>query len=158
MLSRACSRAARATARRLTTAAAGPPVPRFQYLSAWFCPYAHRATIALEHHSAHVAYDWEEALGWTTRPATPAETDAGQAAPAHDSYYHYKSDALKAANPGGLIPTLITDDGRAVWESQPCVEFVDETARASAAARPEATAAFAPLLPDGEFSDRDYWW
>jgi glutathione S-transferase len=27
---------------------------KFRYLSAWFCPYAHRATLALEHHRGRV--------------------------------------------------------------------------------------------------------
>ena len=35
-------------------------VPKLRYLSAWFCPYAHRATIALEHHSALIDYEWVE--------------------------------------------------------------------------------------------------
>ena len=35
-------------------------VPKLRYLSAWFCPYAHRATIALEHHSDFVDYEWVE--------------------------------------------------------------------------------------------------
>jgi len=35
-------------------------VPKLRYLSAWFCPYAHRATIALEHHAGRVEYEWVE--------------------------------------------------------------------------------------------------
>lgn len=34
--------------------------PHLRYLSAWFCPYAHRATIALEHHAGRVDYEWVE--------------------------------------------------------------------------------------------------
>ena len=34
------------------------------YYSAWFCPFAHRATLALEHHADVVPYAWEEALVW----------------------------------------------------------------------------------------------
>jgi hypothetical protein len=41
--------------------------PFFRYLSAWFCPFAHRATIALEHHRDRVDYEWVEALGWTRK-------------------------------------------------------------------------------------------
>ncbi|KAK7239863.1 glutathione transferase [Aureococcus anophagefferens] len=40
-------------------APAPPPPPRrapLTYYSAWFCPFAHRATIALEHHG--IAYEW----------------------------------------------------------------------------------------------------
>ena len=29
-------------------------LPKFRYLSAWFCPFAHRATLALEHHADRV--------------------------------------------------------------------------------------------------------
>lgn len=42
-------------------------LPKFRYLSAWFCPYAHRATLALEHHAGAIDYDWVEALGWEQR-------------------------------------------------------------------------------------------
>ncbi len=35
-------------------------IPKFRYLSAWFCPYAHRATIALEHHAGRIDYEWVE--------------------------------------------------------------------------------------------------
>jgi hypothetical protein len=35
-------------------------IPKLRYLSAWFCPYAHRATIALEHHAGRVEYEWVE--------------------------------------------------------------------------------------------------
>jgi hypothetical protein len=43
-----------------TTAAAAKAVPKFRYLSAWFCPFAHRATLALEHHADRVDYEWVE--------------------------------------------------------------------------------------------------
>ena len=42
--------------------AASETLPKFRYLSAWFCPYAHRATLALEHHHGRVDYEWVEAL------------------------------------------------------------------------------------------------
>ena len=42
-------------------------IPKFRYLSAWFCPYAHRATLALEHHAGAIEYEWVEALGWEQR-------------------------------------------------------------------------------------------
>jgi glutathione S-transferase len=35
-------------------AAAKTALPKLRYLSAWFCPYAHRATLALEHHQGRV--------------------------------------------------------------------------------------------------------
>ena len=43
-----------------TSAAAAKAVPKFRYLSAWFCPFAHRATLALEHHAGRVDYEWIE--------------------------------------------------------------------------------------------------
>ena len=48
-----------------------PPIapikPAFRYLTAWFCPFAHRATLALEHHAERVNYESIEALGWEQR-------------------------------------------------------------------------------------------
>ena len=35
-------------------------IPKLRFLSAWFCPYAHRATLALEHHHGRVDYEWVE--------------------------------------------------------------------------------------------------
>lgn len=35
-------------------------LPKFRYLSAWFCPFAHRTTLALEHHADRVDYEWVE--------------------------------------------------------------------------------------------------
>lgn len=43
-----------------SAASAVKAVPKFRYLSAWFCPFAHRATLALEHHSGRVEYEWVE--------------------------------------------------------------------------------------------------
>ena len=42
------------------TAAAIMVPPKLRFLSAWFCPYAHRATIALEHHAGRIEYEWVE--------------------------------------------------------------------------------------------------
>ena len=41
----------------MATAVATKPL---RYFSSWFCPFAHRCTIALEHHG--VPYDWDEVL------------------------------------------------------------------------------------------------
>eukprot|EP00966_Prymnesium_polylepis_P176251 4079970-Prymnesium_polylepis.1 len=59
--------------RRLLCTAAHP---RLHYYSAWFCPFAHRATLALEHHRSAVSYEWEEALGWEQRAPTGDENFA----------------------------------------------------------------------------------
>ena len=37
-------------------ACVGAVKPVLRYLSAWFCPFAHRATLALEHHADRWAY------------------------------------------------------------------------------------------------------
>ena len=58
-----------------TTEAFGPlaeTAKPLTYYSAWFCPFAHRATLALEHHADVVPYAWEEALGWEQRPSDAA--------------------------------------------------------------------------------------
>ena len=44
-----------------------------RYFSSWFCPFAHRSTIALEHHADCIEYKWDEALGWEQRPPTGDE-------------------------------------------------------------------------------------
>ena len=46
-----------------------------------------------------------------------------------DFWYHYKSPGLLEANPLGMVPTLVDEDGRVVTESAVCVQFVDELAR-----------------------------
>lgn len=45
-----------------TSSVVSKNIPKFRYLSAWFCPFAHRATLALEHHKSRVEYEWVEAL------------------------------------------------------------------------------------------------
>ena len=98
--------------------------PKFRYLSAWFCPYAHRATIALEYHKAHIDYEWVEALGWyqkertnTNKNTTTTSNSKGNIDSNDDGnddvdddtewYYHWKADELKRVNPSALVPTLI---------------------------------------------------
>ncbi|KAI2509847.1 glutathione transferase [Fragilaria crotonensis] len=109
-------------------------VPKFRYLSAWFCPFAHRATLALEHHSGRVEYEWVEALGWEQRKDEKNVTGTGQ-----EWWYHWKADELKHAEPSALVPTLIpvdrntnvADEGRAVYESLVTVDFVDQISGAT---------------------------
>ena len=86
-------------------------VPKFRYLSAWFCPFAHRTTIALEHHAARIEYEWVEALGWEQRADERNVTGTGK-----EWWYHWKADELKEANPSALVPTLIPvdDEGKAM--------------------------------------------
>ncbi len=112
--------------------------PKFRYLSAWFCPFAHRATLALEHHSTSIDYEWVEALGWEQRADENNVTGTGK-----EWWYHWKADELKRANPSALVPTLIPvenddDDERsggvgrrpnedkAVYESLVTIDFIDQ--------------------------------
>jgi len=86
-----------------------------EFFTAWFCPYAQRAWIALEHHS--VRYKSVEAL----LPDKPGEEFVG----------YIKNPRLLELNPKGLVPTLIEVGGSApVYESLVCVEYIDELAAA----------------------------
>lgn len=109
--------------------------PKFRYLSAWFCPFAHRATIALEHHRERIDYEWVEALGWYQKDS---EEGGGK-----EWYYHWKADELKRVNPSALVPTLIpiafdpdsgqevTIEANAVWESLVTVDYIDMVSKAA---------------------------
>jgi len=108
-------------------------IPKFRYLSAWFCPFAHRATLALEHHSGKVEYEWVEALGWEQRKDENNVTGTGK-----EWWYHWKADELKRTNPSALVPTLIpigslgkADESLAVFESLVAIDFVDQISGAS---------------------------
>ena len=61
-----------------------------RFLTAWFCPFAHRTHLALEH--LQLSYDWVEALGWYEEKS---------------EFLHFKTDELKASNPLGTVPVLI---------------------------------------------------
>ena len=89
-----------------------------RFLSAWFCPFAQRAWIALE--ETGVAYELVEAMTISADEST-----------------YDKSDELLAANPNGLVPTLLRLDGEGktaatVYESGICVEYVHEALRPTA--------------------------
>mmetsp|Transcript_23769 Transcript_23769/g.33231 ORF Transcript_23769/g.33231 Transcript_23769/m.33231 type:complete len:302 (+) Transcript_23769:108-1013(+) len=113
--------------------------PKFRYLSAWFCPFAHRATLALEHHADKVDYEWVEALGWEQRKDDKNVTGTGQ-----EWWYHWKADELKRSNPSALVPTLIpltaekenkevlvADESKAVYESLVTIDFIDAVSGAT---------------------------
>ena len=107
-------------------------IPKFRYLSAWFCPFAHRATLALEHHKGRIDYEWVEALGWERRNDDQNVTGAG-----HEWWYHWKADELKRACPGALVPTLIPvidgkpDESKSVYESIPVIDYIDAVSGAA---------------------------
>ena len=111
--------------------------PKFRYLSAWFCPFAHRTTIALEHHASRIEYEWVEALGWEQKIDENNVTGTGK-----EWWYHWKSDELIKSNPSALVPTLIpinnnngnnTDVTRdkSVYESLICIDYIDAISNAS---------------------------
>ena len=127
-------------ARRFSTATPAP----LKYYSAWFCPFAHRATLALEHHQGHVPYEWEEALGWEVGKAPTGQEDFA-ADERDDWYYHWKSPDLLAANPLGMVPTFFDPQTqRTVTESIVCIQFVDELAALNGSPAPS-------LMPDDPF-------
>ncbi len=131
-----------AARRRLATAASTSHEP-LHYFSAWFCPFAHRTTLALEHHRDAVPFEWEEALGWEQRAPSGGENFAADER--EDWWYHWKSPGLLAANPLGMVPTILEpQSGRSVTESIVCVEFVDELAMSRRSAAPS-------LLPADPF-------
>lgn len=126
------------TNRFSTSAAAAAEKPKFRYLTAWFCPFAHRATLALEHHGTRVDYEWIEALGWEQRSDDNNVTGTGK-----EWWYHWKADELKRTNPSGLVPTLIpvdpstgkSDESKPVFESLVTIDFIDDISGAEGSER-----------------------
>lgn len=116
-----------------TTTTTRSTLPKFRYLTAWFCPFAHRATLALEHHHGRVEYEWVEALGWYQGEDKNNVTGTGK-----EWYYHYKSEELIRVNPSALVPTLIPidprtgnpDESRVIWESLITIDYIDAVAQA----------------------------
>ena len=134
LVPRALARRPRGARARSAAAGGGAPLT---YYSAWFCPFAHRATIALEHHG--IDYEWVEALGWERREASGDEDfDASER---DDWWYHWKHPDLLRANPDGMVPTITSADGRlVVTESIVCCQFADGVAAARGGGA-------APLVP-----------
>lgn len=94
----------------------------WKFMSAWFCPYAQRAWIALNHH--RVPYEKIEAL---TLKLAPGET-------LKDAKGYEKHPLLLKHHPGGLVPTIVDslEQQPAVYDSLICVQFADELASAKA--------------------------
>jgi glutathione S-transferase len=90
-----------------------------------------------------VPYAWEESLGWEQRQPTGKENF--EAEEREDWWYHWKSPALLAANPLGMVPTILDETtGKAVGESLVCIQLVDEIAAANGGSAPS-------LLPRDPF-------
>jgi len=96
-------------------------MPKLTYYSAWFCPFAHRATLALSRHLSFVQYEWIESLGWEKRAKTKEEIQTK-----HENWYHYKSPDLLRANPLGMVPTIKDEKGNVITESIVCIQYIDE--------------------------------
>ena len=117
-----------------TTTPSNITKPKFRYLSAWFCPFAHRATLALEHHSSSIDYEWIEALGWEQRKDEHNVTGTG-----NEWWYHWKAEELKRVNPSALVPTLIevdpktneVNEDKVVFESLVTIDFIDTVSGAA---------------------------
>mmetsp|Transcript_72593 Transcript_72593/g.206742 ORF Transcript_72593/g.206742 Transcript_72593/m.206742 type:complete len:300 (-) Transcript_72593:798-1697(-) len=103
--------------------------PPQRFLTAWFCPFAHRAQIALEH--TGVRYEWVEALGWNAGPA--------------GTWEHTKTQELVGSSPNGTVPVLVDQPtGEVVYESAVCIEYIDDLAQTPASLYgPESYAAAA---------------
>lgn len=104
--------------------------PAWKFLCAWFCPYAQRAWIALNHHK--IPYEYVEAL---TLKLEPGQT-------LKDAKGYEKHPLLLKHHPSGLVPTIVRADESqpAVYESLTCVEFADDLAGKRSLSQ--------PLLPE----------
>eukprot|EP00931_Biecheleriopsis_adriatica_P069142 TRINITY_DN43012_c0_g1_i1.p1 TRINITY_DN43012_c0_g1~~TRINITY_DN43012_c0_g1_i1.p1 ORF type:complete len:267 (+),score=52.17 TRINITY_DN43012_c0_g1_i1:46-846(+) len=92
--------------------------PKVQFFSGWFCPYAQRAWIALNH--CNVEYDIVEGLLLDNDDAAKAKG--------------YKKDPkLLEANPHGLVPTIVEPGQPPIFESLVTVEYASDQAAASGA-------------------------
>lgn len=103
----------------------------WKFMSAWFCPYAQRAWIALNHH--RVPYEQIEALTLKTSPGQTLKDATG----------YEKHPLVLKHHPSGLVPTIVDSEEAlpAVYESLTCVQFADDLASSG------AIEGRAPLLP-----------
>mmetsp|Transcript_132357 Transcript_132357/g.300854 ORF Transcript_132357/g.300854 Transcript_132357/m.300854 type:complete len:276 (+) Transcript_132357:2-829(+) len=94
------------------------PVKPYKFLSAWFCPYAQRAWIALNHHK--IPYEKVEVLVLKRKPGQALREATG----------YEKHPLVLKHHPSGLVPTLVDADEAepAVYDSLICVEFCEDLA------------------------------
>lgn len=90
----------------------------WKFCSAWFCPYAQRAWIALNHH--RVPYEKIEALTLKQAPGEELKDVKG----------YEKHPLLLRHHPSGLVPTIVDSSEAmpAVYDSLICVQFADDLA------------------------------
>lgn len=84
---------------------------KLELLSAWFCPYAQRAWMAMEL-KCKGQYHVTEAIKITSPDGVYAKDSLD------------RITLLKESNPSGLVPVII--DRRPICESLICIEYIDE--------------------------------
>ena len=92
------------------------PPKKFELLSAWFCPYAQRAWMAMEV-KCKGQYHVTEAIKITSPDGAYAKDSLN------------RITLLKESNPAGLVPVIIDrrhDKRVSICESLICIEFIDE--------------------------------
>jgi len=115
-------------AKMAVSAAAGA---KWKFMSAWFCPYAQRAWIALNHH--RVPFEKIEALTLKQAPGEALKDVKG----------YEKHPLLLKHHPSGLVPTIVDSEEAqpAVYDSLTCVQFAEDLAASG------AVDGRSPLLP-----------
>lgn len=90
----------------------------WKLLTAWFCPYAQRAWIALNHHK--VPFERVEAM----------KLKIPEGKLLKDAVAYDKDAILLKHHPSGLVPTIVDREeaGPAIYDSLVCVEFADDLA------------------------------
>lgn len=86
-----------------------------RFYSAWFCPFAHRAWLALE--AKQLDYQWVECELYDGGPATKKALSIEEKA--------QRTPGFVECCPRGLVPG-VEHDGIRVWESLPLIEYLDE--------------------------------
>ncbi len=94
----------------MSSVTAGGPI---QFFSAWFCPYAQRVWMTLNH--LQVRYQLIEAL---TLDRSKEQLEEAQG--------YLKHPRLLELNPKGLVPTLELETGDVVFESIDAMKFLAE--------------------------------
>mmetsp|Transcript_294 Transcript_294/g.575 ORF Transcript_294/g.575 Transcript_294/m.575 type:complete len:274 (-) Transcript_294:112-933(-) len=104
---------------------------RYKLLSAWFCPYAQRGWIAMEHHK--IPHEKIEVLALIPKEGQELK----------DVTEYTKDPLVLKHHPQGMVPVIVDEEEKepAVYDSLVCVEFTDDLVNAGIV---EGTT---PLLP-----------